>query len=66
MTLRQEVKQNYFNWLYDRVCKGRSHDRVSYRKLFKYLHQVEFIFSIPNDANRAEDGINLRYRFANV
>lgn len=64
MTLRQEVKEKYFNWLYDRVCKGRSHDKVSYKKLFEFLHQVEFIFVIPNDLNRAKDGINLRYRFA--
>jgi hypothetical protein len=28
-----------------------------------YLHDVEFTYSIPKDANRAEDGIDLRYRF---
>ena len=28
------------------------------------LHATEFIYLIRNDQNRAEDGINLRYRFA--
>lgn len=64
MTLQQEINNNYFDWLYDRVCRGRSHDKVSYRKLFEYLHQVEFIYPIENDADRARDGVVLRYRFA--
>ena len=64
MTLRQEVRENYFYWLYNRVCKGRSHDKVSYIKLFEYLHQVEFIYSIQSDESRAKDGIGLRYRYA--
>lgn len=29
-----------------------------------YLHYTEFRYSIPNDGNRAEDGVYLRYRFA--
>jgi hypothetical protein len=29
-----------------------------------YLHSVDFRYSIPNDSNRAEDGVSLRYRFA--
>lgn len=66
MTLHQEVREKYFEWLYNYVCKGRSHDRVTYFKLFKYLHEVEFDFTISNDVNRAADGIDLRYRFANL
>ena len=27
------------------------------------LHAIEFRYSIPNDVNRAKDGVNLRYRF---
>ena len=56
-----EIKE--YEWLYRYVCKGRAHDRISYRKLFTYLHRTEFIFSIPNDVNRAKDGVDLRYRF---
>ena len=66
MPFRNDIEIEYFEWLYDYVCKGRSHDKISYRKLFEYLYQVEFIFSIPNDSNRARDGIDLRYRFAMI
>lgn len=64
MSLQHMVEEEYFNWLYDYVCKGRSHEKVSYVKLFKALHRIEFIFTIPNDINRAKDGVDLRYRFA--
>lgn len=64
MTFQKEIKDEYFDWLYNYVCKGRSHDKISYRKLLYFLHQVEFTFSIPNDINRARDGVDLRYRFA--
>lgn len=62
--LNNRVKDDYFNWLYDRVCKGRAHNDVSYIKLFTLLHDIEFTFSIRHDNNRARDGINLRYRYA--
>lgn len=64
MSFNQGVKDEYFEWLYDKVCKGRAHSKFSYVKLFKHLHQTEFIFIIPNDINRAKDGADLRYRFA--
>ena len=35
----------------------------SYRRLFYKLHDTEFAYTIPMDGNRAEDGIELRYRF---
>lgn len=28
-----------------------------------FLHDVEFVWSIPHDENRAADGISLRYRY---
>lgn len=61
---RNEIKEEYFNWLYDYVCKGRAYNNTSYKKLFMYLHQVEFTFFVRNDINRAGDGVDLRYRFA--
>lgn len=64
MPLRKGVKEEYFEWLYSYVCKGRAHNKVSYRKIFEHLHKIEFTFSIPNDINRARDGVDLRYRFA--
>lgn len=64
MLFEKRIKNEYFNWLYNYVCKGRAHNNTSYTKLFKLLHNIEFTFSIPNDINRAKDGVDLRYRFA--
>lgn len=64
MSFEDEIKNDYFKWLYDYVCKGRAHERNSYEKLLMFLHQIEFTFIIPNDVNRAMDGVDLRYRYA--
>lgn len=63
MDLQDVVENAYFEWLYNYVCKNKVHDKVSYRKLFATLHDTEFTFIIPNDINRAADGVDLRYRF---
>lgn len=54
----------YFEWLCDIVCRDRFAKEISYRSLLAHLHRVEFTFIIPRDSNRAEDGVDLRYRFA--
>lgn len=59
------VDQCYFEWLYNKVAKGRYSKDISYDKLLLYLHSVDFRWSIPKDENRAKDGIDLRRRFAN-
>lgn len=64
MELQDVVENEYFEWLYNYVCKNKVHNLVSYRKLFATLYDTEFIFSIPNDINRAIDGEDLRYRFS--
>lgn len=66
MLFHKGIEGEYFEWLYDCVCKGRSHDKVSYIKLFEFLHRTRFIFTMPNDINRARDGVDLRYRFAMI
>ena len=60
---KDEINSEYFEWMYDQVCDDRYTKRPSYRKLLQYLHNVEFTYIIPMDGNRAEDGINLRYKF---
>ena len=60
----RKIQQDYFEWLYDLVCDNRYSEDYSYRELLSYLHDVEFTYTIPKDANRAEDGVDLRYRFA--
>lgn len=59
---KDELTDRYFNWMYQLMVDDRYSDR-SYRKLFSRLHDTEFTYTIPMDGNRAEDGINLRYRF---
>lgn len=61
-----EIVNEYFDWMYDLVCERRHSDGISYRKLLMYLYQTEFVYSIPMDENRADDGINLRNRFAAI
>lgn len=66
MTYQDQVKNRYFEWLYNYACKGRINDKVSFRKLFMNLHDTQFDFYIRNDMYRAMDGVNLRYRFSTV
>lgn len=60
---RDYIINRYFNWMYDLICINRFSRRLSYRKLLDYLFRTDFIYIIGLDGNRAEDGINLRYRF---
>ena len=58
---RDKLVNRYFDWMYQLVVDRYS--KLSYRRLFAKLHSTEFIFEIPMDGNRAEDGVELRYRF---
>ncbi len=62
--MRERVNKAYFDWLYDWVCRRRYSREISYRKLLKYLHTIEFTYTISKDGNRADDGLRLRHRFA--
>lgn len=61
---RDDVLNEYFEWLYNLVCEGRYSHNLSYHKLLMYLHNTEFVYSIKKDENRAADGVDLHYRFA--
>lgn len=62
--IRSTVEKKYFEWMFDLVCEDIYAETISYRKLLAYLHSVEFTYSMPKDADRACDGVDLRYRFA--
>jgi len=52
----------YFNWLYSRICSLRLKNPArTYWNLFRLLYTKEFVWIIPNDDNRVEDGKALRY-----
>lgn len=59
-----QISNEYFRWMSDLVCEDRYADQISFNKLLMYLHTTEFAYSLPKDRNRAEDGIDLRWRFA--
>lgn len=61
---RNDIINNYFDWLYKLVCDKRYSKSISYKKLLMHLHNTTFRYSIPKDQNRADDGLDLRYRFA--
>lgn len=58
------VNNEYFEWMYNLVRNPKHTRRQSYRNLLRYLHDREFVYTIDMDGNRAEDGTDLRYRFA--
>ena len=61
--MRRRINDEYFEWLFNLICGKRFSKNISYRKPLTYLHSIEFTYSIPNDANRVEDGVDLRYRY---
>lgn len=56
----EPIDHEYFNWLCAKVRKTRAH---IYIDLLRILDTTEFIWVIPEDKNRAEDGIELRLGF---
>lgn len=54
----------YFEWLYSQICSVRLKNPTrTYWNLFKILFTKEFVWIIPNDDNRVEDGKDLRLEF---
>ena len=64
MTFGDRVNDEYFEWLCELIDIRRFARSVGYRKLLAHLHNIEFTWIIPLDDNRADDGIQLRRRFA--
>lgn len=61
---KDEILNEYFEWLYQLVCGDRYSNAISYKKLLAYLHRTEFTYLLSKDKNRAADGVDLRYRFS--
>ena len=66
MTFGEHINNEYFDWLCELIDSRRFSKHISYRKLLMHLHDIEFTWLIPMDDNRADDGIQLRRRFALV
>lgn len=61
MMKRKKLSSAYFEWLCDQVCIDVVN--LSHWFLAKALHRKEFYWTVPNDDNRAFDGIALRDKF---
>lgn len=59
------LDDRYLTWLYGQVAevKTRKSPRTFWN-LFKQLYSTEFVWVVPNDDNRAEDGRQLRCEWA--
>lgn len=58
------LRNDYFEWMYREMRGSRFPESVTHRKLFTRLHKTIFTYLFEKDENRADDGINLRRRFA--
>ena len=63
MTYGDQINDEYFEYLCELIDAMRFAKQNSYRKLLMHLHDIEFTWFVPNDDNRADDGIQLRRRF---
>lgn len=61
---KEELNYIYFEWMCQLVWDNRYSKKTSYQKLLAYLYNRQFEYTIGLDGNRAEDGVDLRYRFA--
>jgi hypothetical protein len=58
------LDERYLDWLYSLVAPVTSRNPArSYRLLFEHLFKTPFLWFIPNDDNRIEDGRELRLEF---
>lgn len=53
------IREEYFDWLYKQVNQTKE----SFKTLCHILHQKEFRWSVSNDDNRCQDGLDLRQAF---
>ena len=58
------VTSQYFDWLHETVCGKWEPRNLSFHSLLMFLFRQDFIPSCEMDESRAEDGCDLRYRFA--
>ena len=63
----QPLDESYLEWLYSQVADPEvDNPTLTYWSLFRHLLKTQFVWSIPLDENRAEDGKELRHEFADT
>lgn len=62
--MTKPLDEAYLTWLYRQTTHILSRNpSKTYWKLFRQLYVKEFVWIVPNDDNRVEDGRELRYEF---
>lgn len=60
----EPLDEQYLTWLYARIGSVKERRKTNtYWSLLRLLYVKEFVWLIPNDDNRVEDGRDLRYEF---
>lgn len=60
----EPIDEIYFKWLYRQVAPLRYKNPArTYWSLLRHLFEKEFVWFVPNDDNRAMDGVELRSEF---
>lgn len=58
------LDEQYLTWLYSKVASVKARrGKTTYWSLAKQLYDKEFVWFVPNDDNRVQDGRDLRYEF---
>lgn len=57
-----KLEQAYFDWL---VAQIEVRSTRTFHDLFERLHNTEFVWVVPEDDNRVQDGLDLRTEFLN-
>lgn len=63
MTTMTTVDHEYYLWLTQKIHIPNG---KNYLDLFERLHNFEFVWTVPNDDNRVQDGIDLRSEFLDI
>lgn len=62
--MNEPIEETYFKWLYSKVAfVDVPTPSLTHWTLIKGLHSTEFVWIVPNDDNRVEDGLDVRREF---
>lgn len=62
--MSEPLDESYLNWLYSQVAQTRTRNPSgTYWNLLRMMYKTEFVWLVPNDDNRIEDGRDLRMEF---
>ena len=63
MSMTKQISYDYYGWLISQIKTPSSR---TFLELFERLHNVEFVWTVPNDDNRVQDGLDLRNEYLNT